>query len=99
LHFVVHKLEQRYGVKRAPVTWQRLVWLGNLVLETGPGKVLGIGALLFVMGTFFWVQSAGAGPLTEFLMLAAEHGDAPKSGYVRLTNANVDMRSDLAFKR
>jgi hypothetical protein len=99
MHFVVHKVEQRYGVQRAPVTWQRLVQFGTFVFETGPGKVVGIGALLFVMGTCFWAQSAGAGPLTEFSMLAAERGDEPKSGFVRVTHATVDMRAELSFKR
>src|SRR5262245_6390229 len=54
LHLVVSRVEKRFGVKRDPLSWTRLVALFNFFFEQRPGQLSGVGVIIFCMGGWFW---------------------------------------------
>lgn len=99
LHFLVRRVERRYGVRRDPLTWRRLVRLVDFFYEERPGKVAGVGLIVFVVGAWLWGSSATSGPLTTLSVAKAEQGEPPRSRYVRLTDAEIHIDSALSYKR
>jgi hypothetical protein len=99
LHILVARVERRFGVKREPLGWKRLVALFNFFFEQRPGQVAGIGLIIFCVGGWFWGNSATTGPLTTLSVAEAERGTRPQSRYVRLTDAKILTESELSYKR
>ena len=99
LHFLVSRVEKRFGVKRAPLTWTRFVALLNFFFERRPGQLAGLGLIIFCMGAWFWGNAATSGPLTTFTVAQAQRGERPASRYVRLTDAKILTDSELSYKR
>lgn len=99
LHALVARVERRFGVRREPVSWTRLVALLNFFFEQRPGQLAGIGLIVLGMGGWFLATSLTRGPLTTFTMAQAQRGERPASRYVRLTGAQVLTGSELSYKR
>ena len=99
LHVLVSRLEKRFGVKRDPLAWTRLVSLLNFFFEQRPGNLAGIGLIIFCLGGWFWGNSATSGPLTTFTVAEAQRGERPPSRYIRLTDAKILTDSELSYER
>jgi hypothetical protein len=99
LSVVAEKIGTRLGIKRDPVTWQKLGAMMNFFFETWPGKVAGIGFIIASMGGYFWSRYASAGPLTELTMQQADNGEKPSSRYLRLKGGTILFDNELSFER
>ena len=99
LHFLVSSVERRVGVQRPPLTWKRLKALVDFFFEQTPGRVAGVGLIVFAVGGWLWSVDVTSGPLTTFTVAQAERGERPASRYVRLPDAKVQLDSELSYKR
>ncbi len=99
LHVLVSRVEKRFGVKRAPLTWTRLVALANFCFEQRPGQLDRLGLIIFCMGGWFWGNSATNGPLITFTVAQAQHGEQPLEHYSPVTSKQEPSERIRVFVR
>lgn len=99
MHFGVHQIEKRSGVKQDPQLWKRAVATFNFLSDERPGQVVTFGIVAFAMGGWLLMSALTSGPLTTLSVAAVEAGEKPASRYVRLTGGKILPDAKMTFTR